>query len=342
MIDDSDIDNPDIEEAISKAALWLRPEPIKGIAVLYSSLALEHLSGTGRFPAQPYLTRVLESTQLIHVISSRQMATNIARFLSNATAVEDLCPISFGLLEYTSADPDVLSEIRAPDLRHLSRETAAFMSVNCEALSSQETGLLYAYNRQKASSQKVRLATEILGLEPAELEQKIGKRVERNISILSVPSAYCGGLDALSVWRTAATAAELRWAIQCQAERLAHENARTSLKDFRIGTEFLTLLRQNQCLGEGRFCSVVLSKCSQLVAGLENLDVDDFRESEAPDSPPRKRIADGAIAKRVHITDRHEALRLMFWLRAGDIIEFASVRGKFDLMIDDGDPEQAV
>lgn len=342
IIDGSDRDNSEIEEAISKAALWLQPEPIKGIAILYSSLALERLSEAGRFPAEPYLTRVLEHAQLTHVISPRQIAANIARFLSNASALEDSCPVSFGLFQNTRTEPDIFSEILAPDLQQLSRATAALMSANCEAISAPENSLIYAYNRQQVSFQKVRLTTEVLGLEPAALEHKIGERIERDISILRVPSAYCGSLDALSVWRTAATAAELRWAIQCRAERLASENGRTSLRNFRIGTEFLALLHQHQCLRDGRFCSVVLSKCGQLVAGLENLEVDDFRESEAPDSPPRTRVVDGAVTKRVHITDHHEALRLMFWLRTGDIIEFASVRRKFDLIIDEGDPEQAV
>ena len=78
-----------------------------------------------------------------------------------------------------------------------------------------------------------------------------------------------------------------------------------------------------------------------MVADLGNVEIHDFRESEAHNSPARRRTVDGAVGKRVHITESHEALRLMFWARVGGVIEFAAVRGKFDLVIDDGDSDLA-
>jgi hypothetical protein len=170
------------------------------------------------------------------------------------------------------------------------------------------------------------------------LEVQIGEHLERDISVLSVPSAFGCCLDPLAVWREAETTTALRWAIQGEAERIARVSGRTSVKEFLIGTEFLRLLREHQCLGEGRYSSLVLTKCSQVVADLGNVEVHDFRESEAPSSPARRRAIDGAVGKRVHITESHEALRLMFWARVGGVIEFATVRGKFDLVIDEGDP----
>ena len=220
-------------------------------SLISQNLTLERLAAAGYFPAEPHLRQILQRANLTHVITSSQLAANIAWFLSNATAIEDRGPIRYGLFTNVNLDPDIFSGIKEAGWRELSQVTASLMAANCELNSGDQDTLVYGYNRTSLELQKVTLGTDVLGLEPAELELQIGAHLERDISVLSVPSAFGCCFDPLPVWRAAETTTALKWAIQGEAERIARVSGRTSVREFLIGNEFLRLLREHRCLGEG-------------------------------------------------------------------------------------------
>lgn len=103
-----------------------------------------------------------------------------------------------------------------------------------------------------------------------------------------------------------------------------------SLLAFSIGPGFVQSLSDHQAVGSGRFASLALEVCAQIISQTCNKYV---RHMGAATKIVRKR--DGAKAMRLHLTDSHEGLRLMYWLTDNNI-EFANVGNKHDLFIEEG------
>jgi hypothetical protein len=154
------------------------------------------------------------------------------------------------------------------------------------------------------------------------------------IPVLHSPSKLLVDDWSGSLWADAASAYDFHLAISIRAtllcrERLASATA-DDLRKFSIGPEFVQSLVAHQAAKSGRFAEIVLNVCAQLVAGVCNRFK---RHMGQPAKIVRSR--DNAKAMRVHLTDSHEGLRLMYW-ENDQKIEFANIGPKFELMIVEG------
>lgn len=163
--------------------------------------------------------------------------------------------------------------------------------------------------------------------------------VSGEVELIGGPSALLSRHGSTLLWEVASTAAGLHLAIAARALTLIQEaggEVRLSgIEVFTVGPNFLASLQRNQSAGSGRFAAITLELCAQLVARR-------CTRYQRPMGKPAHiiRTTDKAGAMRVHLTDSHEALRLMYW-RTPTGIEFANVGPKMELMIDHGDRGEA-
>jgi hypothetical protein len=164
--------------------------------------------------------------------------------------------------------------------------------------------------------------------------------VEGIIDLISVPSALVSEYGSKLIWNSASEERSLYFAIAAKAMLLVKANGgnmdSSALGSFKIGPRFISSLQDNQALGAGRYGSITHELCAQLVSGLCN-------RYQRPMGRPNQIIrgTDGARAMRVHLTDAHEGLRLMYWSTDSGI-EFANVGPKMELEIESGARGMAV
>jgi hypothetical protein len=104
---------------------------------------------------------------------------------------------------------------------------------------------------------------------------------------------------------------------------------------FSFGARFVSSLKEWQAAGDGRHASSVLVACARIVARAESDDIIRFykRASGKGKIEYITRVIDRAEAWRMHLSKRHEAMRLMFWRKTDGSIEFANVGSKAGLEI---------
>ncbi len=332
----SEEDAETASEAIQKSCEWL-----SGVArqnTYVSDKMLQRLEESGFFPAEPHFKAVLERIGISEVFSAKQLAQMAARFLSNARFLEDDAPVRDLLFDDPSLNPDVLQPLDGA-LRGASELTLFLVAAN--SVSGRHAGVSYRYACPKLGDSTVSVSAEcrVLGAVPSELEEVLGASFAADVGMIRSPGDYYRSLSADEVWANARTSEEIKLAVSLFAGKIAGESGGI-LRKFFVGEGFLGTLIQADAAGRGVFASVTLKKCAQLVANCGNIEVSDFRESAS--KRPRRRDFDDARAKRMHITDGHQALRLMFWERPCGSIELANVENKFDLSIFTGNPERAV
>ena len=106
----------------------------------------------------------------------------------------------------------------------------------------------------------------------------------------------------------------------------------SATKTFRLGPQLLETARRNAFGSRSDLAMNLIESLARILLGVPKNPVEAFREDERPTSPQRRR-ADGAIARRPHLTKHGAAFRLMFWELADGTIEFANVGPKSELEI---------
>ncbi|MEP6829562.1 MAG: hypothetical protein ABI963_04430 [Rhizomicrobium sp.] len=139
--------------------------------------------------------------------------------------------------------------------------------------------------------------------------------------------------EALRIWRNATASSDLYLAISMmalEARRGMYPDATLNdLLQFKIGPAFFESLVANQCAKGGRFSEQVLSRCSHVIADTGRVVIGEYGK------PQVVRKFDGASGHRFHVSSGGVGLRAMFW-QSGDVIEFANVGPKFELVIEFG------
>jgi hypothetical protein len=159
--------------------------------------------------------------------------------------------------------------------------------------------------------------------------------VQADVSLLSSVKSLISADIATLAWASAEDPEDLHFAIGLRALAALRDAGAANVgrvTSFGIGPSFMESLRANQCAGSGRMAAITLELCAQIVANRCNRFV-------GPMGRPRQTVreSDGALGWRVHLTDSHEALRLMYWDGPAGL-EFANVGPKAELVIELGRP----
>lgn len=144
---------------------------------------------------------------------------------------------------------------------------------------------------------------------------------------------FIQSIDGYSLYVRANSLSSLKCAFYCGCVKFLKKNhPKESIEwdDFKIGDDFFDSLIRNQGANEQEFSSVVYETIIQALCRHPKNEVKPFRVSA--DSSEQKIVGD-LRAFRTHITSKHQALRLMFWVDSNRIITLANIGPKFEEII---------
>lgn len=154
------------------------------------------------------------------------------------------------------------------------------------------------------------------------------------VSWVRYPQDLLNLLVAEVLWGYAQTASELHFAVSVAARQRCGCRSDFLPSDefvpFTVGDTFLSSLPGVQAQGFQPRAAVCLNRCALLV--IQHCHGKDFSEV---------RVVDNAQSKRIHVTSRHEAIRLLYWRLESGAIELANFGNKFALEILHGNPSNA-
>jgi hypothetical protein len=144
---------------------------------------------------------------------------------------------------------------------------------------------------------------------------------------------FLKSIDSLMLYSEANNDVSLKCAIFCGCLSFIDKNNLSCVigwEDFSIGHDFLASLIRNQSGGNQQFSSVVFETIVHVLCRKPKSSVNKFRESG---NSREQLILDGLKAFRTHVTEGHQALRLMFWVGSDKRIILANVGPKFEVSI---------
>lgn len=299
------------------------------VSFVISTNLEEALWSCGCAPHHQVVNEFLEMMNLIDTFSANDVVKSYQTMIDRATRLLDMGQrevTKFSRLVVDPAIPDSLAPIA---LRHETERMAATtaLGVHEGAIS----GLVPGWPGAVAG--RMNIACDIEGVEPGgHLMQS--KSISATVDVCPEPASLIACRMSDRIWHGALTDEELHLAIAIKALEIIRDSGEVAelskLVDFTIGSGFRRSLEANQCIANGAYAAVCLHLCAQLVAGKcskykrpmgENGQI--FRDR------------DSAGAWRIHLTEAHQALRLMYW-EDGGRIEFANVGPKFQERIEEG------
>lgn len=180
---------------------------------------------------------------------------------------------------------------------------------------------------------QVTASVEVADVGTAWPDLELPAAVLAEVQLLSSLEMLISPSTASEAWARAEDSLDLHFAIGIRALAILRDTDTVgtgNVARFAMGPRFLDSLRENQCAGTGRMASITLELCAQIVAGRCNRYI-------GPMGKPKQveRGFDHARGWRVHLTDAHEGLRLMYW-EGPQGFEFANVGPKWELLIEHG------
>lgn len=322
----------EIEEIVERCVKWLQHSMGKGAGVLFSDRALQRLFSAGYFPTTPHFERVIEWYELEEVVSAKELASMVSKYLSSAQFVESECIVADALIDNIDYSHNVFSTITKAELLSIADEHICVVATNASIM--EEVRFQYAFPRLDSNAVDVVIKGDLSLCEPTDVSDLLEEKIETTLRFVREPNDLLAGIAALSIWRSANEETGIAAAIEHAALEIVKESGGATIRRFVIGEGFLESLKWSKALGNGEFSSIVLTKCAQVIADSKNLKTKNFRISEDRNSDTLKRESDGASARRIQLLKRHEALRLMYWEHSDGKVEFANVGNKFELSID--------
>jgi hypothetical protein len=152
------------------------------------------------------------------------------------------------------------------------------------------------------------------------------KVVTASIVSCSQMNEIIKAFDPYDLWSTAETKEQFRFCIYAKAKSY---NDAVNIKNIVIGESFIASLRTHEASQNAKYSRNVLEKCAKIAAGETE---GTFFTNGTGKSAPKRTRADGSIARRLHVSKCHEALRLMYW-QNGSRNEFANVGPKREEII---------
>jgi hypothetical protein len=286
------------------------------------------------YPVRTALQQSLTAANLDQIYSVNDIARQVDHLLSRepldeATSLEDVLWENF---KWDPALACVCSELEISLQR-------MFLLIVVSAKSGRP---IFCATTTKAS---VSIEADItMGLPEASVDFSLPKRINGSVECVHDFEAICDLIDPISCWEVSTTAADIKRAIQLQCRKYMMGanlyNGWKSLPSFYIGDGFIASLKECQCWGRSTFAKQVLETIAETVLMRNKLEIKYFRETENS-TEPRKRLSDGALGCRVHVTKKKEGFRLMPWELKNGTFELANIGPKKELSINAGDPSNA-
>ena len=302
------------------------------------------LEDAGYYPHGDRVKQLFDLFDFDGVYSRQDIHSTISTILDRGRSLENCLPLRFVVCGESSIVPEIHRGCHrsfGSKLDEMFRLIAA--SSDC---SHNPSGLIAVTTTcLDPDISTVQVHADVQMADPDDpFEGRLPCTVKEAVSVCEGVSDYFRSLVPANVWQVADGAHLIHFAIRLAVQRLFSSQGReVELDDvprFRIGAGFLSSLRECQAEGVQPFAAVVLDDCARVVAGTVGGYLTKFRES-AKSSKQRTRRADGATAWRLHVTSRHNALRLMVWRRPDGAFEFANLGNKMEEWIDEGDPSLA-
>lgn len=320
-------------ECIKTLATALRSE--KGYSIYLLADVATRLASLGMYPAQPVIEQALVNANLKHVYSVEDIRRAINEVISKAgdisviSGVEFMIPTVFTL---NPAAPGIHTGILEEALQ-LTFLHAAFAT---RLLGNSFMQLLLA---DALKRQLFLLHASIDCIDPP-VEPEGGKIDDFSSDVWTAASVedFVSSLAGEDLWRHAKTKDEFAYAIRQAAFRIRVEqgcpNPEANCRAFTLGERFAETLRDKEAAGNGRFASNTLETCARIVAQLPKRECNRFykRGANGRDQDVT-REKDSAEAWRTHISSEREGMRLMYWERRDEVIEFANIGPKNELEI---------
>jgi len=188
------------------------------------------------------------------------------------------------------------------------------------------------YNQAKNKSDKLdkfNLSGVVTECFPS-LPHGISNNLACSVHNISDARDYFYRLDAKDLYSRANTNLALKCSLYCGCIEIIKRNSldlELSWDAFKIGQDFLDSLIRNQAAYTQPYSSVVFETIIYVLCRHPKNEVLPFRKSAK--SQDQRTLGD-LKAYRTHITDAHQALRLMFWVEPDKTIILANIGPKFE------------
>ncbi|MCX9094183.1 hypothetical protein OKT76_00310 [Providencia rettgeri] len=142
--------------------------------------------------------------------------------------------------------------------------------------------------------------------------------------------SYFLSLNAMDLFSKSNSSQMLKCALYCGCVDFLRRNKieiQLAWDAFRLGTDFYDSLIRNQCGPNQTYSAVVFETLIQVICRSPKNDVRPFRKTA---TSSEQRVLGDLKAFRTHITESHQALRLMFWVDVNRVIILANVGPKFE------------
>jgi hypothetical protein len=331
------VDVNEAESIIGRIIYWSKIVRAEGpVRYLQLSDVAETLAKANCFPSGPNIRALLELFELDHVYSSEDIRRSVNLLLEKTEAFSDVLGIE--VIEFSN-------NFELPDLKRLYADEYLYESVVRLLLSSACATLVNASN----------VTFLVCGLAQAPRIIKYQSQIDDCVATMAV-EGFCWPISvfntsiklvssvddlaltvgSLSLWNMAASAAMIHLAVATRALEISMGSGTgatlATIPSFAIGSEFLTSAFACNGGPDGTHTEVIIDACARLIIGKPKNRVRSFGT--------KMRQRDGASAFRLHVTKRHEALRLMFWKTPGNVIEIANIGVKSEEIIENGDPDK--
>lgn len=321
-------------------------------AVLLAQLSesAETLASLNCFPTYPNIEALLKMFRLDHVYSVDAVRRAINALLERAQPLLNVLGCEVEAHSNCLTDPEILTAydegLRPSAERMLASVTGASLLLgrNARSLGFVALGILTTGH----PSLRVRCEIERVN---TSLDSSRFFCPMSSFGEVALAWSYDDLLTRLSpddVWNNAGENRDIHLAIGLEALRILRTTNQaaqlSSVPVFAIGSGFYESLVRNSAGPNGRFADAVRETCARLVLGSPKYEVTDFMASRGGKKTKMQPLvrADGAAARRTHISKHHEALRLMFWKQPKALIELANIGPKSELQIESGVTERRI
>ncbi|HCK7137753.1 Uncharacterised protein [Klebsiella pneumoniae] len=197
-------------------------------------------------------------------------------------------------------------------------------------LSSEEFSFFYSQrNKPILQSQKFLLSGTISDIYPTD-DMVAPIELTNEIAAHGNLNDFINNIDGYSLYKVANNIPSLKCAFFFGCVNFLNDNfasEKIEWDDFKIGDDFLYSLQRHQGALEQEFSSVVYETVVQVLCRHPKNEVKPFRVSSRS---TEQRTHGDLRAFRTHITSRHQALRLMFWVDSNYVITLANIGPKFE------------
>lgn len=287
---------------------------------------LSNMHDAGYYPCAKILSRAFPGGEdCVH------SAQDVSKIINNIiSSFEECSP------EVTSHEIEWNSFTVVPPIETISEERKNNVEIflrnilSRKFLLSEEFSFFYSQrNKPILNSQKFSLNGTISDIYPA---SSIAMPVElsKEITAHGNLNDFINNVDGYSLYKVASDISSLKCALFFGCVNFLNANyagEKFEWDDFKIGADCLDSLLRNQGALEQEFSSVVYETIVQVLCRHPKNEVKPFRVSSRS---TEQRTHGDLRAFRTHVTSRHQALRLMFWVDSNQIITLANIGPKFE------------